>query len=170
MPETPWSRKLPPSGSNPGAASPPQPGSVSPRASEPPARPADNLSGRSIQSPGAVRPSQLPTKTLSSGRSRVSGFDSKKIGLAVVAFLSIIAIGFFVVVNSDRDILTTQTTIGSDNSTPTSVDTATTISEINGDVDWDKLSKSVVFIEALSPCDWRGSGTISTLLRVESAT
>ena len=161
MSETPWSRKLPPSRSNPGAASPPHPGSVSSRAAEPPARPADNLSGSSLQPPGAVRPSQRSTKTLSSSKSRVTGFDFKKIGLAVTAFLSIIAIGFFVVVNLDRDTLTTQTTIGdSDDSTPTSVETATTISAGNGDVDWDKLSKSVVFIEALSPCDWRGSGTI----------
>ena len=161
MSETPWSRKLPPSRPNPGAVSPPQPGSVSPRTSEPPARPADNLSGKSTQPPGADRPSQRSAKISSNGKSRVTGFGSKKIVLVAAAFLSIIAVSFFVVSNSGRDTVRTQTTIGtSDNSTPTSVETATTISASNGDVDWDKLSKSVVFIEAMSPCDWRGSGTI----------
>ena len=29
-----------------------------------------------------------------------------------------------------------------------------------GQANWDLLARSVVFIEALSPCDWRGSGTI----------
>jgi S1-C subfamily serine protease len=29
-----------------------------------------------------------------------------------------------------------------------------------GKADWDLLARSVVFIEALAPCDWRGSGTI----------
>ena len=161
MSETPWSRKLPPTRPNPGTASPPQPGSLSPRASEPPARPAENLSGKPIQPPGADRPSQRPIKTLSSGKLRATNFGSKKNRLVAAAFLSIIAVGFFVVSNLDGDIVTTQTTIGnSDNSTPISVETTTTISASNGEVDWDKLSKSVVFIEAMSPCDWRGSGTI----------
>jgi S1-C subfamily serine protease len=30
----------------------------------------------------------------------------------------------------------------------------------NGSPDWDTLARSVVFIEAASPCEWRGSGTI----------
>jgi len=161
MSETPWSRKLPPSRPNPGTVSPPQPGSVSPRTPEPPARPADALSAKSTKPVGADRPSQRPAKISSNGKSRVIGFDSKKIGLVALAFLSIIAISFFVVSNSDRSTLTTQTTVGtSDNSNPTSEETTTTTSARNGDVDWDKLSKSVVFIEAMSPCDWRGSGTI----------
>jgi S1-C subfamily serine protease len=30
----------------------------------------------------------------------------------------------------------------------------------NGSPDWDTLARSVVFIEAAAPCEWRGSGTI----------
>jgi S1-C subfamily serine protease len=30
----------------------------------------------------------------------------------------------------------------------------------NGSPDWDTLARSVVFIEAASPCEWRGSGTL----------
>jgi len=161
MSETTWSRKLPPSRTNPGTVSPPQPGSVSPKTPEPPARPADALLSKSIQVARADRPSQRPTKTSSSGKSNVTGFSAKKIGLAAAAFFALIAVGSFVVSNSDRGTLTTQTTGGtSDNSNPASGETTTTTLAINGDVDWDKLSKSVVFIEAMSPCDWRGSGTI----------
>ena len=160
MPETPWSRKLPPSSPKPGAALPPKPESVSPRSSEPPARPAGNFFDRTVEPPGAVRQSYQPLKTPSSGKSKLTSFNSKKIGLAAAVFLAVIAVGFFVVSNSDRGTLTTQTTIGtSDDSNPPLEETTTTLAS-NGEVDWDKLSKSVVFIEAMSPCDWRGSGTI----------
>jgi len=47
------------------------------------------------------------------------------------------------------------------------LDGATTTTEVPDgepvdptDVDWDVVARSVVYIEALSPCDWRGSGTI----------
>lgn len=42
---------------------------------------------------------------------------------------------------------------------PDSTDSITSTPS-NGAPDWDTLARSVVFIEAASPCDWRGSGTI----------
>ncbi len=160
MSESPWSRKLPPSSPKPGAALPPKPESAYPRASEPPARPTGSFPERSVQPPGADRPSQRLLKTPSSGKSTLANFHLKRIGLVFVALLALVAIGFFVISSSDRDTLTTQTTIEiSDDLNPT-VDSTTTTLASNGEVDWDKLSKSVVFIEAMSPCDWRGSGTI----------
>jgi S1-C subfamily serine protease len=160
MPETPWSRKLPPLSPKPGSALPPKPESVSPRFSEPPARPTGNFSEQSVQPPGAGRQSYQPLKAPSSGKSKKNTLSLKKVGFTIGALLALVAVGYFVVSNSDRETLTTQTTIGtSDDSNPTSEETTTTLAS-NGEVDWDKLSKSVVFIEAMSPCDWRGSGTI----------
>jgi len=51
------------------------------------------------------------------------------------------------------------------NSTPPAVSEpepngSTTGTTPNGAADWDTLARSVVFIEAASPCEWRGSGTI----------
>ena len=44
-------------------------------------------------------------------------------------------------------------------SNPNSNDSTSSL-PTSGSPDWDSLARSVVFIEAASPCEWRGSGTI----------
>lgn len=163
MSEKPWSRKLPPSRPGPGAVSPPQPKSVSPRASEPPVRPAagDTAASKSAPPPSAVQPLQSSAKLSSNSKPKVTGHEFKKIWLIAAASISVVLVGFLVISTSGRDAGITQITVStSKNLTPTSIESATTSAVSTGEVNWDKLSKSVVFIEAMSPCNWRGSGTI----------
>jgi S1-C subfamily serine protease len=61
----------------------------------------------------------------------------------------------------------TATTVDVESATESSLGGSTTTTEDPGsgaispaDVDWDLIARSVVYIEALSPCEWRGSGTI----------
>ena len=54
---------------------------------------------------------------------------------------------------------TTSNSTAPSTSEPDSND-STASTPANGSPDWDTLARSVVFIEAAAPCEWRGSGTI----------
>jgi S1-C subfamily serine protease len=60
----------------------------------------------------------------------------------------------------ETDVVTEPVTSSVAAPSETTIETVPPATVAAGQADWDLLARSVVFIEALSPCDWRGSGTI----------
>jgi S1-C subfamily serine protease len=89
-------------------------------------------------------------------------------------FLFVVLVGLVILVATRQQKNVAQESPSSDNTTrreettttrgesTTSSSAVTTSSDrpSSGVVDWDSISRSVVFIEASSPCEWRGSGTL----------
>jgi S1-C subfamily serine protease len=62
--------------------------------------------------------------------------------------------------SGETDVVTETVTSSVAAPSETTIETVPPAAVAAGQADWDLLARSVVFIEALSPCDWRGSGTI----------
>lgn len=165
MPETPWSRRLPPSRPDIGSAVPPQrsgPGSVG----APPERP-----GVPDQSSTVPGPPRQNSSTGSTSEARIqkwtvrgSWSSGSRLRAALGAVGVIAVVSLAVILSRGRGSDTpVETESGVSSVAAPSQSTIETIQPAtvgSDEADWDLLARSVVFIEALSPCDWRGSGTI----------
>jgi len=164
MEQPPWARKVPPkppsdlgrSSDSPNAPSGPR----SPlQTSSPPGRPAGSpreLFG-TVNSPRDIKKrKRLPTAV-----------TSRRLVAAMVSGLLVCGVGFIVYSRQSQNSQQNSTDqnpvsqVDSDTSLPSSnVSILPPIGSEGGNANWDALARSVVFIEALSPCDWRGSGTL----------
>ena len=164
MEQPPWARKVPPkppsdlgrSSDSPNAPSGPR----SPlQTSSPPGRPAGNpreLFG-TVNSPRDIKKrKRLP-----------AAVTSRRLVAAMVSGLLVCGVGFIVYSRQSQSSQQNSTDqnpvsqVDSDTSLPSSnVSILPPIGSEGGNANWDALARSVVFIEALSPCDWRGSGTL----------
>jgi S1-C subfamily serine protease len=158
MNQTPWSRNTPPKppsspidktglGGSPNAA---------PRQTPPGVGPPSRPSSSSVQPSNATQYKSLKTK-----RSiRASGSGVKRVASAFAAVALFIGAAFLINgvlgSSSNQDSITSDTLVEA--FTPDL--TLPPIDSEAGKANWDALAGSVVFIEALDPCNWRGSGTL----------
>ena len=158
MNQTPWSRNTPPKppsspidktrlGGSPNAA---------PRQTPPGVGPPSRPPGSSVQPNNATQYKSVKTKR----NTRAVGPGIKRVASAFAAVVLFIGAAFLINSvlgsNSNQDSVTSDTS-GQVN-TPDS--TLPPIDSEAGRANWDALAGSVVFIEALDPCNWRGSGTL----------
>jgi len=156
--QSPWSRKVPPAPPRGMPESRPQASpSASPSPTGPPSRPggvsADpNLYEDTTSTEPARRNPLRPSK-------RRFNFKTPIIG--VLAFMIAgFGVGLILLKTSDKSEqkiapIASESSVVIVEGTTTSVSAGTA-----GLANWDALSRSVVYIEASSPCDWRGSGTL----------
>lgn len=164
MDQPPWARRVPPS-------TPPKPERTSDltlgqvevsstsQISGPPGRPS-GLASRVIQN--VASPKDWKKR---SALSSVSEF--RPIAFVTICALLVCGVGFLIYSkwnHSAQENLTAQNSVlqvDSSASLPQSdKSTLPPIGSVGGKADWDALARSVVFIEALAPCNWRGSGTL----------
>ena len=158
MDQSPWSRKVPPKppsspsgpaglGGGPSSAPRQAPPGVSP-----PNRPTNQLgqSNKSFQD-------QKPKKKRNA---RLGNLDLKRIASGAAAVVLLVAAVFLTKNllgnNSGKDSVSgiNSEVINTSDSTLPPIDSEA------GKAHWDALAGSVVFIEAMDPCNWRGSGTL----------
>ena len=158
MDQSPWSRKVPPkppsspfgpAGLGGGPSSAPR---QSPPGTSPPNRPTNSFgqTNKSLQD-------QKPKKKRSA---RLGNLDLKRIASGVAALVLLVG-AVFLAQNlfgngSDTDSVSGVTSEVID----TTDSTLPPIGSEAGKANWDALAGSVVFIEAMDPCNWRGSGTL----------
>jgi S1-C subfamily serine protease len=156
MDQSPWSRKVPPkppssplgpAGLGGGSNSAPR---QAPPGAGPPNRPTNSFgqTNKSLQD-------QKPKKKRSA---RLGNLDLKRIASGVAALILLVGAVFLAqnLFGSDSDSVSgiTSEVIDTTESTLPPIDSEA------GKANWDALAGSVVFIEALDPCNWRGSGTL----------
>ena len=167
-----------------GGRRPPSPSSV-PEASRPPASPLDrppdipsgarpSLQTGRIAGPPAAPPSPPGAGSPQSSRGRQPTIHTRNrgrrrgVGIAAAALSLLVlgSVGWRVVGSDDQSSteglvapVSSSESVGGVGSTATT-DASRAGSIDPSQVDWDMVARSVVYIEALSPCDWRGSGTI----------
>jgi len=155
--QTPWSRKVPPLPPRGAPESRPQtsPGTTS-NPSGPPTRPDGFPVGEGSYKDKT--PSE-PVRRNSSESSKHNFINRKSIfGLLS---LSLVGLGVGLVLLKPSEKLTEQVAPSTSENGVVSESTSTSVGLVNtAGADWDALSRSVVYIEAQSPCDWRGSGTL----------
>jgi S1-C subfamily serine protease len=156
MDQSPWSRKVPPKppssplgpaglGGGPNSAT-----RQAPPGSGPPNRPTNSFgqTNKTIQD-------QKPKKKRNA---RLGNLDLKRIASGVAALVLLVGAVFLA-----------QNLFGSDSESVSDINsevidtvdsTLPPIDSEAGKANWDALAGSVVFIEALDPCNWRGSGTL----------
>ena len=156
MDQSPWSRKVPPKppsgpngrpglGGNIGA-------SQNPTVPSPPNRP-----------PGASGPSGNTTPYKKPVGKKRNGFkipDLKRTATVLSVIVALVVGGVLV-----RNVLSSSPNDNPSVTDSTSVEgvvdsTLPPIGSEAGKANWDALAGSVVFIEAMDPCNWRGSGTL----------
>jgi len=156
MDQSPWSRKVPPkppssplgpAGLSGGSNSAPR---QAPPGAGPPNRPTNSFgqTNKSLQD-------QKPKKKRSA---RLGNLDLKRIASGVAALVLLVGAVFLAqnLFGSDSESVSgiTSEVIDTTDSTLPPIDSEA------GKANWDALAGSVVFIEALDPCNWRGSGTL----------
>ena len=156
MDQSPWSRKVPPKPpSSPlgpaglGGSSNSAPRQAPPGAG-PPNRPTNSFgqTNKSLQD-------QKPKKKRSA---RLGNLDLKRIASGVAALVLLVGAVFLA-----QNLFGNDSESVSDVSSEVIDTTDSTLPPIGseaGKANWDALAGSVVFIEALDPCNWRGSGTL----------
>jgi S1-C subfamily serine protease len=156
MDQSPWSRKVPPkppssplgpTGLGGGINSAPR---QAPPGAGPPNRPTNSFgqTNKSLQD-------QKPKKKRSA---RLGNLDLKRIASGVAALVLLVGAVFLAqnLFGSDSESVSgiTSEVVDTTDSTLPPIDSEA------GKANWDALAGSVVFIEALDPCNWRGSGTL----------
>ena len=162
MDQSPWARRVPPRPPSAPGGSPKAPNESSSSApiSGPPGRPSSGMLDV------ANRP--IPSKVDSQKKSsRLDTKSFKRLASGAMGVILIGGVGFFIFSDRSKSTEENRTTQSSatlvDTSTsvlPSNLSTVPPIDSEGGKADWGTLARSVVFIEALSPCDWRGSGTL----------
>lgn len=179
MPDnSPWSRRRPPSDGRPSSPLGDSVGSRTPgQLRRPPDREAtvEQRSSSAGTPPGVkatASPSTMRVHSTTSRRSRERVGSKRVVAGSMFLLLSVFGVWFFLSKNGRTEATpaseaSTATSIGSTDSiierssstAATSESTLATNAQSTA-VNWDEVSRSIVFIEAASPCDWRGSGTI----------
>jgi len=161
MPDSPWSRRLPPLRPEGAPSSPPQRGGA-PSVGTPPVPP----SGAARSSKQADPPSEsspIPNRN----QNKVPGKRPARrpptpilLGVAGVVAMMLVAVLVLRSRGGDPEVVADPVNSIVTPSSDTTTETVPPSTPGPGQPDWDRLARSVVFIEALSPCDWRGSGSI----------
>jgi S1-C subfamily serine protease len=167
MQSSPWSRRVPPTrpvtqpGSPPSGARPQVPDRGPPTPERP--LPSFNPGG----APGSLAPrshglpaSQDPNK---GKRKRQSVLSKQKLMIGGVGLgAALLLAGFVVLGRSANNVQSSDESDSVSVGQPaeTIVSSSDSVELPEGSANWDELARSVVFIRAASPCDWRGSGTL----------
>ena len=164
MPDSPWSRRLPPSRPEGGPSTPPQRGGAQPVGAPPVPPGGTTRSGSEVQPPRQSTPigSPVPDRSQRNGSVKRPGRPPSSVlfGVAGAVAVSLVAVLVLRSRGGDSEIVAEPVTSSVVTSSNTTIETVPPATATPGQADWDLLARSVVFIEALSPCDWRGSGTI----------
>jgi S1-C subfamily serine protease len=167
MESSPWSRRKPPTPPSTLPSSPP--GNGKPQIPVAPLRIPERPSNASDLSRLPTSPAHRVQGTSSSEevRKKASGrkivASKKKLAIAGVVLSGFaLATGFAVFGRSATDNETAnESTVISGEQPTGAVTVPPVIAQLpEGATNWDDLARSVVFIRAASPCDWRGSGTL----------
>jgi len=158
MDQSPWSRKVPPK--PPSSPLGPTGLSGGPNSAPRQAPPGVSLPIRPMNSFGLAEKIVQDQNPKKKRNARLGNQDLKRIASGVAALALIVAAVFLVKnligSNSDKNPVSSVTSEVVD--TPES--TLPPIDSEAGKANWDALAGSVVFIEAMDPCNWRGSGTL----------
>jgi hypothetical protein len=157
MNSSPWSRRVPPRPpKSTHASQPPTPPPAPPGRENPPAPGPPPIGlGRSLldtQTAQAVRPPRATNKSNISAK--------RKKGMVVAVGSLVVAAG------ATTGLMLLQSETGNESvdgalaSTTTNTTSNGSLTPVAGTANWDELARSVVFITAGSPCNWRGSGTL----------
>jgi S1-C subfamily serine protease len=174
--DNPWSRRRPSGRAVPPAGDGPPGREGSPgEPTKPPGRIPNSDTSPSIPPPGPAATQSRSTVTSRRPQPALRPRKGRRIGLVGGGgALLMVLVGLIILVatrqqsdvvqNSPSTDETTKreetTTTRRESTTSSSVVTTTPDRPSTGVVDWDSISRSVVFIEASSPCEWRGSGTL----------
>lgn len=165
MPESPWSRRPPPA----------RPVDNHPNSSQhtkgtptqiPPVPPANKSGPQRVSPPTVSAMPQTPLRLAGADTTpRLQQMRSRKLLVSAIVApiaLTLASVQFFSSDQQPSNVSTpSATSIVVQTSAPVSViDTRPPPIPRADQPNWELLARSVVFIEALSPCDWRGSGTI----------
>lgn len=165
MPDTPWSRRLPPSRPEGGPPPPPQHGG--PKSVSAPPIPPGGPSRSSHQVAPPHQGNSTALHEVNRHQQKVSESHQGRrpraavlLGAAAVIAAVLVAVFLLRSRGGQTEVLTEPVASSVAASSESTVETTPPATVAEGQADWDLLARSVVFIEALSPCDWRGSGTI----------
>ena len=164
MPDSPWSRRLPPSRPETGQSKPPQRGGTRPVGIPPVPPGGATQSGNRAEPPRLSSPIGSPAAERSQrkGSRKRPGRPRSTVLYGAVGVVAVTLAAGLVLRSrgGDSEIVAEPVTSSVATSSNTTIETVPPATTTPGQADWDLLARSVVFIEALSPCDWRGSGTI----------